>query len=152
MAFLTVPVIAHPANAPRAELFGCGVEPTADFLAATQEMAVAESNATLSAAKVSIAATITIQTYFHVVARSTAASDGYISASALTEQLAVMNDNYAPYGIQFALAGTDYTINTSWASDGAELTMKKALRKGDYKALNVYFQYAIGGNLGVCTC
>ena len=56
-----------------------------------------------------------------------------------------------PYGIQFVLAGTDYTINTSWASDGAELAMKKALRKGDYKALNVYFQYAIGGNLGVCT-
>ncbi len=28
--------------------------------------------------------------------------------------------------------------------------MKKALRKGDYKALNVYFQYAIGGNLGYC--
>lgn len=27
--------------------------------------------------------------------------------------------------------------------------MKKALRKGDYKALNVYFMYSIGGNLGV---
>jgi hypothetical protein len=27
--------------------------------------------------------------------------------------------------------------------------MKKALRKGDYKALNVYFQYSIGGNFGV---
>ena len=55
----------------------------------------------------------------------------------------------APYGIQYALAGTDYTINTSWASDGAELAMKKKLRKGDYKTLNVYFQYEIGGNLGV---
>lgn len=29
--------------------------------------------------------------------------------------------------------------------------MKKQLRKGDYKTLNVYFQYEIGGNLGVCS-
>ena len=56
----------------------------------------------------------------------------------------------APFGIQFVLAGTDYTVNSNWASDGAELEMKKSLRKGDYKTLNIYFQYAIGGNLGVC--
>jgi hypothetical protein len=28
--------------------------------------------------------------------------------------------------------------------------MKKALRKGTYKDLNIYFMYAIGGNLGYC--
>jgi hypothetical protein len=48
------------------------------------------------------------------------------------------------------LAGTDYTVNTNWASDGNELAMKKALRKGSYKALNVYFLYSLGGNLGYC--
>lgn len=56
----------------------------------------------------------------------------------------------AASGFQFTNAGTDWTINTSWASDGAELAMKKALRKGTYKDLNIYFQYAIGGNLGYC--
>lgn len=28
--------------------------------------------------------------------------------------------------------------------------MKKALRKGTYKDLNIYYMYAIGGNLGYC--
>lgn len=28
--------------------------------------------------------------------------------------------------------------------------MKKSLRKGTYKDLNIYFMYAIGGNLGYC--
>lgn len=150
-------VFAHPHGntAPRAEgTMGCASNPSEKFLAAAHEMSIAELNTTssrIATADVSAAATITIQTYFHVVAKSTAASGGYISATALTNQLAVMNSNYAPYGIQFNLVATDYTVNTNWASDGAELTMKKALRKGDYAALNVYFQYAIGGNLGVCS-
>ena len=28
--------------------------------------------------------------------------------------------------------------------------MKKALRKGTYRALNIYFLYSLGGNLGYC--
>ncbi|TVY78237.1 Extracellular metalloprotease [Lachnellula suecica] len=147
-ATLLTPTLAHPSNAARNALMGCGTEPSAAFLAESEQMMALEANST--SADFQAAATINVQTYFHVVAKSTAASGGYISASALTAQLAVMNENYAPYGIQFALAGTDYTINTSWASDGAELAMKKALRKGDYGDLNVYFQYAIGGNLGYC--
>lgn len=68
--------------------------------------------------------------------------------SQLEEQLAVLNENFAPQGISFTLAGTTRTINTNWADDGAELAMKKQLRKGDYGTLNVYFQREIGGNLG----
>lgn len=162
MAFATLlsPIsahLAHSANDPRAAGKGCGTVPSAAFLASAAEMAKVEANATYHAAMnlktdagYSAAATITIQTYFHVIAKSTALSGGYITSTMLTNQLAVMNSNYAAYGIQFALAGTDYTINTSWASDGAELAMKKALRKGTYKDLNLYFQFAIGGNLGVC--
>ncbi|EKD13624.1 uncharacterized protein L3040_005112 [Drepanopeziza brunnea f. sp. 'multigermtubi'] len=146
-------ISAHPTNAPRAKKFGCGVEPTAQFLAQAQVIAAEEAaNSTRAAQQRStnVAATVTIQTYFHVVARSSAASEGYIPVEQLTQQLAVMNADYASSGFQFALAGTDYTINKSWASDGAELTMKRALRKGDYKALNIYFQYEIGGNFGYC--
>ncbi|KAH7400284.1 metalloprotease 1 precursor [Cadophora sp. MPI-SDFR-AT-0126] len=155
---LTPMVSAHPANGPRDTKFGCGVVPTAEFLAIAKDMAAEEAasksalgvSALAADGAVSALATITVNVYFHVVARSTAASGGYVSASQITQQLAVMNDNYAASGFQFVNAGTDWTINTSWASDGAELAMKKALRKGTYKDLNIYFQYAIGGNLGYC--
>lgn len=86
-----------------------------------------------------------------MVAKSSSLSGGYVTAQQLSDQIAVMNEDYAPYGIQFNLVGTDYTVNSAWASDGAELTMKKALRKGTYADLNVYFQYSLGdGILGYC--
>jgi len=61
-----------------------------------------------------------------------------------------MNDDFAAAGITFKLAGTTRTVNSVWAADGNELAMKKALRKGDYKTLNVYFQALSGGTLGYC--
>jgi hypothetical protein len=48
------------------------------------------------------------------------------------------------------LKGTTRTVNSAWATDGNELAMKKALRKGDYSTLNVYFQTDAGGYLGYC--
>jgi len=68
----------------------------------------------------------------------------------LNNQFSVLQSTYAPYGFTFTLKGTDFTINTSWASDGAEIAMKKALRKGTYKALNIYFLKDLGGNFGYC--
>lgn len=61
-----------------------------------------------------------------------------------------MNDDYAQAGISFRLLGTTRTVNSQWANDGNELAMKKALRKGDYKTLNVYFQNLGDGLLGYC--
>lgn len=46
-------------------------------------------------------------------------------------------------------AGLDYTINTAYASDQDELEMKKALRKGTYADLNLYFE-PIFDYLGYC--
>jgi len=57
----------------------------------------------------------------------------------------------APQGIKFNLAGVDWTINTDWANGKNELAMKKKLRRGDYKTLNIYFLYNIGGDFGVCS-
>jgi hypothetical protein len=141
-------VFAHPTTDVRArgKAPGCLTEPTPEFLAAAREMNVQELNGTIarvSTADFSAAATITVPVYFHVVAKSTSLSGGYIPTSQLTSQLQVMNDNYAPHGISFVLQGTDYTVNSAWATDGAELTMKKTLRKGDYKTLNIYFQYSL---------
>jgi len=62
-----------------------------------------------------------------------------------------MNKAYAPQNISFKLAGTDFTVNTSWGKDGNENAMKKALRKGAYKDLNLYFTESLGdGLLGYC--
>ena len=44
----------------------------------------------------------------------------------------------------------DYTVNPTWAVDGDELAMKKALRKGSYRTLNIYFQKSLGGDFGYC--
>jgi len=56
--------------------------------------------------------------------------------------------------ISFQLQGITRTINDVWATDAnytgaTELEMKKALRKGDYRTMNVYFlkglqNYALG--------
>ncbi|KAI1206868.1 Metalloprotease [Annulohypoxylon truncatum] len=96
-------------------------------------------------------ASFTVDTYFHVVASSTSVDDGYITADMIADQLEVMNADYAPHGISFNLIGTDYTVNSNWASDGDEIAMKQALRKGSYSDLNIYFLGNLGGGLlGYC--
>lgn len=138
------PAMAHPTNAPRQETaFGCGVEPSAEFLAIAEDIAVAEGNGTLSSVR---AAAFNVQTYIHVVSAS--ASEA-ITQSQVNRQITEMNANFADAGVTFTLAGTDFTINRGWSTDSAELAMKKALRKGDYAALNLYFLTDLGGPLGV---
>jgi hypothetical protein len=78
-------IMAHPANGPRSSTMGCGTAPTAEFLAKSEEFAALEANST-GKAGFSVAATTTIQTYFHVIARSSAASDGYIPQASLIRQ------------------------------------------------------------------
>lgn len=68
----------------------------------------------------------------------------------INNQVSVLNTAYAPHGIQFTLKGTDYTVNSNWAVDGSELAMKKALRKGTYKDLNLYILKDLGDALGYC--
>lgn len=92
------PIMAHPANGPRDTKFGCGVVPTAEFLGIAKDMAAEESTSKnavgLLASDVSALATISVKVYFHVVARSNSASGGYVTAAQITQQLAVMNNNY----------------------------------------------------------
>ncbi|KAI5461898.1 extracellular metalloprotease [Mariannaea sp. PMI_226] len=86
------------------------------------------------------AAPITIKVYWHVLATSNSVSGGYLTQSTLNSQLEVLNDAYAPHDVSFVQAGADWTINSNWANDRSELAMKKALRKGSYADLNVYFE------------
>lgn len=70
----------------------------------------------------------------------------------ISSQLRVLNGDFAPYGFGFRLAGTDRTYNSAWAMDTDELNMKRALRKGSYRDLNIYFQPRLArGALGYAT-
>lgn len=62
----------------------------------------------------------------------------------------VLNEDYASAGITFNLLGITRTTNSAWYSDSNETAMKTALRQGDYKTLNVYFQNLGDGLLGYC--
>ncbi|EHA55186.1 hypothetical protein MCOR27_007509 [Pyricularia oryzae] len=132
--------------------FRCGApEPSEELIEASAIMAVAEAEAAANGTLAARQSALTIDTYVHVVATSTSASAGYLSDATIQQQLRVMNEDYAPSGIQFVLKGTDRTVNANWARDSGETAMKTALRKGTYKDLNLYFLSSIpGGILGYC--
>lgn len=60
-----------------------------------------------------------------------------------------MNQDYRGLGFQFTVKAVDHTINSRWASDLDELAMKKKLRTGDYRTLNLYFLPKMSAN-GYC--
>jgi hypothetical protein len=67
-------------------------------------------------------------------------------------QLNVLNEDYAPSGIQFDLIDVSRTQNDAYFNDEAEVDMKANLRQGGYSALNIYFQNLQGDLLGYCYC
>ncbi|KAK8043845.1 Metalloprotease [Apiospora phragmitis] len=116
----------------------CGFkEPSAEDIAIAQSFAAQEAES-LAAANETMFLQATVNVYFHVIATSQSASGGYLSASSLSRQLDIMNERFAPYGFAFTQAGADWTVNSAWARDGSELTMKRSLRKGTYRDLNMY--------------
>jgi hypothetical protein len=96
------------------------------------------------------AAAVTINTYVHVIHDG---EEGLVSDRMIRDQMAVLNDAYAAYGIQFALAASvrgnpnpDYTDNAAWYRDD-ELAYKSALKEGSGDDLNIYINNG-GGYLG----
>lgn len=116
----------------------CGTpNATAEELQIAQNFQILESEAGF--VESSLAATIEIKVYWHVTATGRTVATGYLTQATLDRQLAVLNAAYAPHGISFVQAGADWTVNANYANDRAELAMKRALRKGTYRDLNVYF-------------
>jgi hypothetical protein len=100
LAALAPAVLAHPATGPRQIRELCAAEPSAEFLADAAAFASLEQygdNSTrlnIASASEARAAPIVIDTYFHVVARSTSLSGGYVPQSQLTAQFNTLNSNY----------------------------------------------------------
>jgi hypothetical protein len=120
----------------------CGTrDPTEEQLQIAQNFQILENEAQVAGNMSSIAeaATINVKVYWHVTATSNSVSGGYLTQATLNRQLQVLNDAFAPHGISFTQAGVDWTVNSNWANDGSELAMKRALRKGTYADMNVYF-------------
>jgi len=117
------------------------------------------------------AGSVTVNVYFHVITNTS--GQGAVSATALNNQISVMNTAYAggdtgrapgqgnsaqatsntPF--RFVLAGTNTTANNTWYTVGpgttAESQMKAALRQGTAKDLNIYLANIGGGLLGWST-
>jgi hypothetical protein len=96
----------------------------------------------------------TINVYWHTLTNN-AGTSGAVSASAIDDQIDVLNDAYAPWGWSFNLVSTDVTANTTWFGAGpgtnAERNMKQALRQGGADDLNIYSTNPGGGYLGWAT-
>ncbi|KAF4304700.1 hypothetical protein GTA08_BOTSDO08383 [Botryosphaeria dothidea] len=69
----------------------------------------------------------------------------------LTNQLAVLQETYAPHNISFTLLDTTHTTNDDWAAVIQHPAMSASLRRGGYDTLNIYFQTGMAGVPGGIT-
>ncbi|EIM85593.1 Metalloprotease [Stereum hirsutum FP-91666 SS1] len=108
------------------------------------KMAEVERNFTaVSALRTNAALASTIKVYFHVIAKDTTASGGYLSDALIADQIDVLNADYASSGLSFSLAATTRTVNSDWFNNAGpdssqQTAMKTSLRTGGSADLNLY--------------
>ncbi len=94
-----------------------------------------------------------VDVYWHTI--TSTSGQGAVSATAINNQIAVLNAAYQGTGFSFRLVSSDVTANNTWftmAPDStAEVAAKSALRQGGAAALNVYSANPGGGLLGWAT-
>lgn len=95
-----------------------------------------------------------INVYFHVIRRATGGA-GDVPDQWITDQMAVLNNAYAPWGWSFNLVTTNRVTNATWF-DGCynsttEMQMKNQLRQGSADDLNIYSCNPSNGILGYAT-
>ncbi|CAI6092212.1 unnamed protein product [Clonostachys chloroleuca] len=89
------------------------------------------------------------QVFIHVVS---AQQSTFITDDMINRQFAMIRDEWKKHGWTMTLAGKSKTVNSNWATDKDQLNMKKKLRKGAYRDLNVYVidKIGTGGTTGYC--
>lgn len=159
LASASLGILAVAGDAPK-PVFDCGTDTAHapdDFIKAIEELHNGPT-AGSPAARAALAARdgntgpITIDTVFHIVAK--AANKGSITNDMPSSQIDVLNESYKPYDISFNLINVTWNTNDAWAVGlkDDDTAMKKALRQGTYRTLNLYFQTDLDGSvLGRCT-
>lgn len=149
------------ATDPNAKPFDCGTDTahaSDDFLKTIaalhdgQNGGSPAARAALVAREKDNSSAIAIDAVFHIVAKQDKKDD--ITNDMPSAQVDALNEAYKDYGISFNLINVTWTTNDAWAvgEGGSDLEMKKALRQGTYRTLNLYFQTDLaGGVLGRCT-
>lgn len=150
-------LLAAASNQAAPSPFDCGTDAahaSDDFLKTIQSLQEG-SNSGSTAARAALVARdgpIAIDVVFHIVAK--AESKDSITNDMPNAQIDSLNESYKPYDISFNLINVTWNTNDAWAvgGDDADTEMKKALRQGTYKTLNLYFLTDWAGNkLGKCT-
>lgn len=145
----------------RPKPFDCGTDTahaSEDFLKSiaalhdNQSSGSSAARAALTAREKDNNSAISVDAVFHIVAKQD--KKGSITNDMPSAQLDALNAAYKDYGISFNLINVTWTTNDAWAvgEGGSDLEMKKSLRQGTYRTLNIYFQTDLsGGVLGRCT-
>ncbi|KAI7788122.1 Extracellular metalloprotease [Diaporthe eres] len=63
----------------------------------------------------------------------------------------VLNETYAPHGIQFTVADVSHSANDSWTTQARIRDKALALRRGGYDDLNLYLDTGLMTNAGSAT-
>lgn len=62
-------------------------------------------------------------------------------------QMKQLNFDSGKTGFVFELKDIDWTVNAKWSKDHDNQEMKRKLRKGNYNALNLYYQNSFDGGI-----
>ena len=153
-------LLAAASEPSRPAAFDCGTNTehaSEDFLNTIASLH-GSSNSGSPAARAALAARdkatgpITVDAVFHIVSKTS--SKDSVTNSMPSAQLDALNEAYKPYDITFNLINVTWTANDAWAVGNKpdDDDMKKSLRQGSYRTLNLYFQTDLaGGVLGRCT-
>ncbi|CEJ81050.1 hypothetical protein VHEMI01202 [[Torrubiella] hemipterigena] len=95
---------------------------------------------------------IVIDTYMHIIAESNSTEGGYVPKEEMEIQFKNLVKDYEKTGFTFALKDITWTVNEEWSNlnERSFTPQVKALRKGSYKTLNLFYVKFIKGAGGFC--
>ncbi|KID85650.1 metalloprotease MEP1 [Metarhizium guizhouense ARSEF 977] len=126
----------------------CGTPPPSEGLVdAVKEIRLQEQE--LSTQGLVAQANVVVDTYIHIISSDGTPQGGNVSDDIVRRQMDVLNQGLSGTGFSVTLRGVDRTVNAAWANDRNEVAMKRELRKGSYKDLNLYYLNAPQGSASI---